>query len=230
MASLDTPLDRKPTLLYFNIPGRAFVNRIALFHAFGKDGWVDKTFTFSEYGAAKKAYLEGRDSILSASKSVPQIILSNGDAFAEAVPISQWTLEKGIANGNATCKLLYPAGAKRLLVNETISIIYGATNAPGGDTKEEKKAAREKYAAGPLKMYLQMYEDRLKKFPGPFILGSQISLADLWARFTLDMIDSGNFDYIPRTILDAFPLTKKNLAAVNSSAVVTDYTKAYGAK
>ena len=70
-------------------------------------------------------------------------------------------------------------------------IIYGAGNVPGGATEEEKKAAREKYAAGPLRTILGMYEERLKRTTGPFLLGQQISLADLWGYFVVGTILQG---------------------------------------
>ena len=64
-----------------------------------------------------------------------------------------------------------------------IRIVYGAATFPGGDTPEAKKAAREKYAAGPLLNSLKLFELRLKKTPGPFLLDKQMTLADLWAFF-----------------------------------------------
>ena len=72
-----------------------------------------------------------------------------------------------------------------------IEIIYGAANMPGGATDEERKAAREKYAAGPLRITLGMYEERLKRTTGPFLLGQQISLADLWGYFIVGMLLKG---------------------------------------
>ena len=72
-----------------------------------------------------------------------------------------------------------------------LRIVYGATNVPSGATDEAKKAAREKFAAGTLRVSLGLYEDRLKKTTGPFLLGDQVSLADLWAFFLIPNILNG---------------------------------------
>ena len=73
-----------------------------------------------------------------------------------------------------------------------LRIVYGAAGFPGGATPELKKAAREKYAAGPLLNSLKLFETRLKRTSGPFLLGQQISLADLWAFFVFGgVVDGG---------------------------------------
>ena len=71
-----------------------------------------------------------------------------------------------------------------------LEIMYGI-NWPMGGTAEEKKAARESFAAGPLLTILGMYEERLKRTSGPFLLGRQISLADLWAYYAVSGILKG---------------------------------------
>ena len=71
-----------------------------------------------------------------------------------------------------------------------LEIMYGI-NWPQGATTEEKKAAREKFAAGPLLTVLRMYEERLKRTSGPFLLGGQISIADLWAYYSVSGILKG---------------------------------------
>ena len=71
-----------------------------------------------------------------------------------------------------------------------LEFMYGI-NWPQGATTEEKKAAREKFAAGPLLTILGMYGERLKRSSGPFLLGGQISLADLWTYFNVSGILKG---------------------------------------
>ena len=38
---------------YFDVAGRALPCRVALFNAFGKDGWTDERLSFAEFGEKK---------------------------------------------------------------------------------------------------------------------------------------------------------------------------------
>merc|ERR1711871_1347247 len=120
-----------------------------------------------------------------------------------------------------------PEGVNRLLVDEAIEIIYGASKAPGGATPQEKKAAREAFAAGPMAKAFAAYEARLARTEGPFLLGSQISVADLWCYFVVNMILNGTFDYIEASTVTPYPKTLASYRAVCQDPIVTAYKKAY---
>ena len=46
---------KKPTLLYFPMPGRALPCRVALFHTLGKAGWTDRHIGFEEFRTEQQA-------------------------------------------------------------------------------------------------------------------------------------------------------------------------------
>lgn len=214
----------KPTLLYFGLPGRGFAVRVTLFHSLGKDGWVDERIEFGEWGAMKKAYLDGEKGRLTAAPYLPQLTLPGGQTFGNAVPMSKWAAVQG------EDKSLYPEDSvARLKIDEAIEIVYGATESPSiaGKSEEEAKAIRTAFKDGPLLMLMGMWNKRLEASGGPFLLGAQMTIADLWAYFTVNMIVTGAFDHVPKDTLDHLPAVKANFAAVIASDYVQAYKKAY---
>ena len=68
----------KPVFLYFGLTGRVPAARIALFAAFGKDGWVDEIMDFPSFGAEKKKLADGAADAKLVSGSLPQLTLPSG--------------------------------------------------------------------------------------------------------------------------------------------------------
>jgi len=213
----------KPELLYFPIPGRGLPVRVALFTTFGKDGWTDSKITFDEYGPAKAAMLSGNESPMKAAPYLPLLTLSNGIQVGEAVPMTKWA---ATAKGPST---LYPEGDERLMIDEAIEIMYATSFAPGGATDEEKKAAREMFRDGPMKTGFDRFTVRLKRTEGPFLLGTQFTLADLWCYWVLAMIKAGSFDFIEPSVLDPYPELVACFEAVVAHPTFTAYKAAYDA-
>jgi glutathione S-transferase len=74
---------------------------------------------------------------------------------------------------------------------------------PQGGTEEEKKAAREKYAAGPLKGFFDLLSKRLG---AQDYFTESISIADLHVHYAIfNLIRIGFFDYIPVDYVTGWP-------------------------
>ena len=53
---------------------------------------------------------------------------------------------------------------------------------------------------------MELLEGRIAASGGPFLLGKQLSLADLYIRAPLcDLFELGQFDGVPATFFDEFP-------------------------
>merc|ERR1711920_220387 len=92
------------------------------------------------------------------------------------------------------------------------------TKTPSDPDEKVKKEKREEYAAGKLKAYMNMLAGIISAKGGPFVLGSKLSTADLVMKyFIVDMIQSGDFDYVPAEYLNAWPELAAHGAAVEGS-------------
>ena len=79
-------------------------------------------------------------------------------------------------------------------------------NCPGGDTPEAKKKARLDYAAGKLKVYIDLLARRLEENGGPYVSGSTLTIGDLFVEFmVVNQIKVGDFDYIDPSYIDQWP-------------------------
>jgi glutathione S-transferase len=199
-----------PTLTYFNTAGRAFALRVALFQAFGKDGWVDVRIEFSDWAALKPTTSLG---------SLPNLSLPSGAVVAQTDALTRWAGKQGN---------LYPTDIdEALLVDEVMTTSFEALNkCPGGATPEEKKTAREEYAAGFLTTALTALEKRVT--PGPWVAGDDLSIGDLTLLMLTEMICIGDFDYVPGSLVtDNFPGLVAHRTAVKEHSLLTDYLANY---
>ena len=173
----------------------------------------------------KTACLEGKDGPLKAAPYLPQLTLPSGEAIGGAVPISKWAAAQG------QDKSLYPADSDtRLFIDEAIDIIYAVQDAPSikGKEEEEGKAIRGAFADATVKPGLAMFAKRLDaRGGGPFLMGAQMTLADLWGAFVVGMLKKGIFDHIPASLLDAHPSITAMNDAVMASDLITSYQAAY---
>jgi prostaglandin-H2 D-isomerase / glutathione transferase len=71
-----------------------------------------------------------------------------------------------------------------------------------GMSDEEKKSAREEFAAGWLKSWADTISGRIA---GPFLEGEAISVADIKLAVILRSFHSGAYDHLPASIFDAWP-------------------------
>jgi len=92
---------------------------------------------------------------------------------------------------------------------------------PGrGLSDEEKKTAREAFAAGWLTRWAETVSERIV---GPFLEGEQLNVADLKLFTILRAYVTGGYDYIPASFFDAFPAIQAFFAAVGAHPTVSAY-------
>ena len=121
-----------PKLTYFDLAGRAFGLRIALFKAFGKDGWVVDRIEFETWPSLKPKTPLG---------SLPILTLPNSSVRAQTDALTRWAGKKAG---------LYPNDEDdALIVDEVITTSFEAFNkTPQASNDEEKKRLRQEYAEG----------------------------------------------------------------------------------
>ncbi len=91
---------------------------------------------------------------------------------------------------------------------------------------DEKKAAREAFAAGFLTQWARTISDRIR---GPFLEGDALNVADLKLYVILRAYLSGGYDHIPGSFFDAFPKLVALHAAVDAHPEVRAYFAARSA-
>ena len=181
VTSMTTP---NHELIYFPIPARAGAARLA----FAKAGipFTDTRLDFStEYAEAKKAgkYPTG----------LP--VLKVGDKeYLQSTAILRYA---GKLSG------LYPTDdhLTAMEIDQVIAITEDCNNVPNGNgTEEDKKAKREEYRDGKMKVFCSQIEDVIKRNgDGPFILGKEPTIADFHLKYLLiRRVEMGIVDHIPK--------------------------------
>lgn len=89
-----------------------------------------------------------------------------------------------------------------------------------GMTEEEKKTAREAFAAGWLRQWAATVSTRIA---GPFLEGDALNVADIKLYVILRSYISGTYDHIAPSCLDAFPKLLALHAAVEAHSAVRGY-------
>ena len=197
----------KPSLLYFNGAGRVFGLRVALFKAFGKDGWEDSRIEFHEWAALKPDQPLG---------SLPVLTLPDGRKIVQTDAIMRWA---GKQSG------LYPNDPlDALLVDETISTVFETLSKVPPAGGPDGKAKREEYAAGLMTKACTMLESKLM---GDWFVGSAISLADLAVSVMVNMIVTDDWTHVAPSWMDSFPKLKALNLRVREDPLVVDYLAQY---
>ena len=88
---------------------------------------------------------------------------------------------------------------------------------------DEKRTAREEFAAGWLKTWAGTVSARVQ---GPFLEGAAIHVADIKLAVILKGFLAGTYDYIPASTFDAWPKLVALVAAVNAHPAVVKYNSA----
>lgn len=184
-------------LTYFNSPGRAESIRLAL--RIGGVAFEDHRIGFAEFGKAKA----GGEFPLG---SVPVLEV-------DGLKITQTTamLRYAARLGEGT---LYPADAfDGLLVDSVLETVNDTlTNAlvPSlfeRDT-EKKLAMRHAYLEGPMTRGWNYLESLVARSGGPFLLGADLTVADILLGLHVGQVLSGGLDGIAASEVDAWPHLK----------------------
>mmetsp|Transcript_177741 Transcript_177741/g.569880 ORF Transcript_177741/g.569880 Transcript_177741/m.569880 type:complete len:248 (-) Transcript_177741:232-975(-) len=242
-----------PVLRYFKFPGRCYAARVAMFNTFGKDGWVDERLLQGQFNKLKIQAAEERKAGKTpalATNNLPQLILpdsSRGDGAGTIVitqshAIARWAARQGSGarTGSKAKYELYPEDdlTAALLVDEAMSLVDGVIGlAPKDEDKEVRLRKREAYASdsGTLGLGMRLLEDRLVKAAvgtgggGPFLLGAQLTIADLYLKKPLiDMIIEKQFEGVgPDYVEQKYPLLFQHTKAVAEHPLVVEYLKHY---
>lgn len=89
-----------------------------------------------------------------------------------------------------------------------------------GKTPEEKKAAREAFAAGWLTQWAATVADRIT---GPFLEGAKLHVADIKLFVIMRSLLGGTFDHIPAACFDPYPKLVALHAAVDAHPAIHGY-------
>jgi len=199
-------------LTYFDLGGRAFAARVALFKAFGKDGWTDERINGEAFGKGKKegAYPLG---------SVPVLTLKDGTVVAQSTAIAKWAAQQGG---------LYPQDATEgLFADEVIATLEEiSSKCPQDPDADKKKQKREEFAAEWMKVACTMLEKRYTAVDSKFLF-AEMSLPDLMMYGFIKGLLDGFFDYIPGSYIDDFPKLKAAYEAVKESDLMKSYLENY---
>ena len=208
-----------------------------MFNAFGKEGWVDERLGQGAFKRlkeqAKGERLEGKlESHAVLTNNLPQLLLPNGKVYCQSHAIARWAARQN--EGSSKCNL-YPADdlEKCLLVDEVMALVDSTIAlAPKDEDKELRLKNRKDYAAaatGPLHIALSVFERKIQRSEGgPFFLGSDLSLADLYLKKPLvDMILDKQFEGVEPAYLKQFPLLLEHTKAVEKHDLVKEYLKHY---
>jgi len=88
------------------------------------------------------------------------------------------------------------------------------------DDEAQRKAKREKLAAGYMKSWAQNVERQIK---GPFIEGADLGVVDLKLFVVMNWFKKGVVDHIPATYFDDFPRLTALFAAVSAHPKVVEW-------
>jgi len=193
------------TLTYFNFDGsRGLECRLALTVA--GVPFVDERLTRDQWGERKPTAPFG---------GLP--VLRDGDrALAQSNAILGWV---GRTHG------LYPTdpwvAAEHDAVMQSVEDLRYKLPSPTSD--DEKKTAREAFAAGWLTQWANYVDGRIS---GPFLEGAALQVADLKLYVILRSFKRAAYDHIPATFFDAWPKITAHYAAVEAHPVVAAYLAA----
>jgi len=181
-------------LTYFDAPGRAEPIRLAL--RIAGLPFEDRRLKFPEFAdlKARGAFPLG---------SVPTLHV-DGQVFTQTGAMLRFIARTGSGD-------LYPTDPANALIVDSALDTFNDTlsNALLPSLYErdpsKKLELRKVFAAGPLPLACAYVEGLIARAEGPFLLGSQLTIADLVLALQVAQIERGGLDGIDATALDPFP-------------------------
>lgn len=222
-----------PTLRYFAFRGRALAARVALFNSLGKDGWCDERLSLPRFKKTQKAEQLGpaRVNAEYITNNLPQLDLPCGTKVSQSHAISRYaaSLTPAILPAHHDPELYPTDPARALLVDEAIAIVDQILLLTPKEKDEAARAqSREEYqTTGFLRVGMELLEGRITSSGGPFLLGEQMTIADLYIRSPLcDLFDLGQFDGVGADFFQQFPCVQTCGAAVLEHPLLAAYKDA----
>lgn len=229
-------MSQLPRLQYFAFRGRALAARVSLFNALGKDGWVDERVSlprFKKQAFPLPAKPADRTQSEYVTNNLPQLNLPCGLRVSQSHAIARYAA-KLTPPASAIPQHyipLYPVDPKKaLLVDETIAVIDQILLLT---PKDEDPATRTRnrtayHTSGFLRIGMELLEGRLKDSGGPFLLGEEVSLADLYVRAPLaDLFDLQQFEGVPKGFYEEFPHIQACAVSVLEHPLLKAYHEHY---
>ena len=222
-----------PTLLYFAFRGRALACRVALFNSLGKDGWKDERVSLPRFKKTPKPPQNpDRVDAEYVTNNLPQLNLPCGTKVSQSHAIARYAarMEPNEAPAHYLPDL-YPSDAKgALLVDEAVAVVDQILLLT---PKDEDAAVRAKnrdvfQQSGFLRVGMELLEGRLRQSGGPYLLGAQLTIADLYVRAPLcDLFDLKQFEGVDDDFLDQFPRVRACGTAVLEHPLLRAYHEHY---
>lgn len=200
-------------LTYFNFPGRAWVTRVCL--KMGGIAFNDETISFEEFGIARGP--NGYSPAIPLGQ-LPILTLPNGKIITQSGAIARYAAK--LAN-------LYPTDPEdALVIEEVIEVVVDCTGKiPQDKDPEAKKRLREEYAAKELPKYLSLLANRLSSSGTPYVVGSSITIADLYIYHMLTGVRKGNYDHVDPNSDAAFPIFQSFIETMEANPSFAPYKK-----
>jgi len=205
----------KLRLTYFDTPGRAEPVRIAL--TLAGQAFEDRRLNFPEFGAlrAAGAFPLG---------SVP-VLEVDGVPMAQTAAMLRFAAHLGGGG-------LYPSDARAAFVVDSVidtlndTVAHAMMPSLFERDAEKKLAMRRELLAGPLTLALRYIEGLLGQSPGPFLVGSELTIADILLGATCAQYRSGTLDGLGPEVLEPYPRLRALADAFNAHPGIVAYRAA----
>ena len=174
--------------------------------------WEDVHMQFKDFGALKK---EGDFGPSLPLGSLPVLDLGDGVKHVQSYAMCKFICVKyGLS--------LYPTDPyKQFLVDEvSLTCDELAGKAPHSKDQVEKKRLREEFANGRMVGFMELHTVIERRIQGPFVLGAEVSVADLSVLNVMGMIQNKDWDYVDPSYLDKYPKILATLKATKEAECV----------
>lgn len=150
---------------------------------------------------------------------LPIVELPNGDVRCQLIPILRWACRHSD---------LYPDDRNQaLLCDEVVeSVAELRSKIPNSKDLAEQKKLREEFIAHVLPKYMDYLTRRLQNSGGPFLLGNQFCMADLFLGRIIDGFVEKKFDPISKETFEKWPLILQHLEATRRHPIYAAELKA----